>query len=136
MEITRDRKRRSHEILTKHASSHKVHLWQNHSNVPFEQISKLVKVVLFFSSNRFPALFRHARQELADARRAEHDAAIEAREADEFYQETLDWVRSSRRAVEQYAAECRMSRERRLREIQDDLAEARGAGAVGMEWTE
>ena len=53
--------RRSREILTKHASSHKVHLWQNHSKVHSEQISKLVKVVLFFSSNRFPALFRYAR---------------------------------------------------------------------------
>ena len=60
-EITRDTERRSCEILTKHASSHKVHLWQNHSKVHSEQISKLVKVVLFFSSNRFPALFRYAR---------------------------------------------------------------------------
>ena len=53
----RDTERRSCEILTKHASSHKVHLWQNHSKVHSEQISKLVKVVLFFSSNRFPRPF-------------------------------------------------------------------------------
>ena len=88
-----------------------------------------VRMGLYYQLNR------ESDWELADARHAEHDAAIEAREADEFYQETLDWVRSSRQAVEQYATVCRMSRERRLREIQDDLTEARAA-AGGMEWTE
>ena len=41
----------------------------------------------------------------------EREASIEAREADEWYQKSLDWDRSCRRSVEDYATELRVSRE-------------------------
>ena len=78
-------------------------------------------------------LNREADWELADARQAEHEAQIEAHEADEWYQKSLDWDRSSRSRVQECSAELRVSRERRLSEIQAVLEEARGASG-GMEW--
>eukprot|EP00966_Prymnesium_polylepis_P333866 7389281-Prymnesium_polylepis.1 len=60
-----------------------------------------VRMRLYYELNRM------AEWELADARHAVRDAEIEAREADEGYQQALDWVRSSRHNVQKYATDCR-----------------------------
>ena len=72
--------------------------------------------------------------ELQTARREHCDAEVEAREARDQYQASLDWERCSLRTFKSYQTECQLSRERRMNEIQAVLEEARGV-AGGMEWT-
>ena len=87
-----------------------------------------VRMRLYYQLNR------EAEWELADAQHALRDAEIEAHEADEGYQQALDWARSSRYNVQEYATVCRAGHERRLSEIHADLEEAREATG-GMAWT-
>ena len=87
-----------------------------------------VRMRLYYELNR------EAEWELEDARHEEHEASIEAHEADDWYQKSLEWRRSSGRRVAEYETVLREGHDRRAREVESVLEEAREA-AGGMAWT-